>query len=197
MARILLLAGLLLGVFHTQAEARTIRYEFDVVGSNVYYQSISNPSGGSLTPGSADYDAFVAAYHPLRDMIGQTGNITFEAEQDTSDFRGDFTCVSGFLCPAITSFHYVFASDTGFTALGHFEWYLDGNLRFFDDGNIGGWADLNGTDHLWWAPQAEFSLANLTITDVTGQTQIAAAPLPAAGWLYAALGLVLLARRRR
>lgn len=195
MGRVLLCAGLLFGLLITAAEARTLRYEFDVVASTIDYQRLQDVSGNPLYPGTAAHEAFVAAHHPLRDMVGQTGSIAFELVQDSSDFRGPFTCISGFLCPAITSFHYVLATDTGFTALGHFEWRLDGELSFLDDGGIGGWAELNGIDHFWWAPRATFTLANPTITDVTGQTT--PVPLPASAWFFAPLGLLLFRRRTR
>ena len=180
-----------------------MRYAFDVVGTVIDYHSLSDASGNELTPGTADYDAFVAAYHPLAHLVGQTGRTVFEIK-DYDDWQsGNYAgaqmqCLSGLFCPATPGSFVAFNSSTGFSIYGsRFLWELrGGRLTFSDDGGIADWGTLNGSRYLWWDPRAAFTLTNLSITEVTGQTAPAAVPLPAAGWFYALILLPLLRRHR-
>ena len=141
--------GLLFGALHTQAEARTVCYEFDVVGSVIDYRRVNDIHGAPLTAGTVDYDAYVAAYHPLAHLTGQTGHTVFEV-QDYDDwvnggFAGArFNCLSGLFCPFDSGGHTTFNTSSGFRSYGgQFYWTLAGNtMTFSDDGGIAGWGDL-------------------------------------------------------
>lgn len=207
MLRFLLLTGLLCGLFSTPADARTIRYEFDVVGSAINYKSLSKLSAdpnANPTISAAEYDAFVAAFHPLGNLLGQIGSVAFEIQESVTGhpFSDNLTCFSGFLCSDFRLNGYVNFHPTGFLTAasggGGREWSLtagiagSGTFRFLEDGAISGSGTMGADSYFWWIPQARFDLANLTITDVTSVPLPAGAPLLAGALLTFAAG----ARRR-
>ena len=210
MLRFLLCAGLALGVFSSHAEAKTIRYEFDVVSSAIGFQQLYDlNTGRSIVAGTAEYDAFVAAFHSLGTIVGQTGSVVFEIDRIGENY-GSLTCTSGFLCADIHQYSATYGvsfpplaylSGFGPGAGSGEQWSLStgpaggGSFGFFDDGRISGAGSMNGTQYGWWAPWASFTLANLTATDVT----VTPVPLPAGAAFLAAgvLALGVAARRRR
>lgn len=211
MIRVLLLAGLLLGTFVFQAEARTLRYDFDMTGVRLDLGVLetAGPNSQTVQHGSQLYSDLVAAFHPLRDLIGTAaGQITLLA--DTT--QRTLACAAGAICPWISpllqpGFSILGADETGLTAIGLHEWGLytpgtlppgSGHFHFVEYGGPTSYT-LDGITYnrAYGEPFASFAFTGLTVSDVTGQIPIAATPLPAAGWLYAALGLLLLRRRGR
>ena len=198
----LILVSLLSSFISTQVEAKTIRYEFDVLRSSIGYNwlfKVLPDSDGSVS--GPEYAGFTAKYHPLGAALGKTGPVVLEAAVNYSSHypNGRLSCVSGFLC-AVTAFSYSLEVNfpylsssvlSGFSAWpGGYEWSLhidpsgQGALSFFDDGGIYGCGNWNGSTYCWGAALASFTLSNLTITE------IAPVPLPATAWL---LGLGILA----
>lgn len=120
-------------------------------------------------------------------------------------------CTAGAICPWISpllqpGFSILGANETRITAIGIHEWYLSapsllppgtGHFHFVKYGGPTSHR-LDGTTYnrVYGEPFASFAFTGLTVTDVTGQAPIASTPLPAADWLYAALGLLLLGRGR-
>lgn len=216
MLRFFVLPGLLFGFISTQAEAKTIRYEFDVVNSVIDYNQLykSDVSGGDNTVSAAEYEAFTARFHDLGMVQGQTGTVVLEATPDIihpepNNFTGYLSCVSGFLCSVADIFNpadkppvRVFSSGFSFgPCCGGFrhEWSLDGaqgTLHFKDDGDFLGSGVLDDIRYSWWMPQARFTLGNLSVSVLdAAPTPV---PLPATAW-FLGLGLAALgmqARRR-
>lgn len=226
MGRVLLWAGLFLGALITAAEARTLRYEFDVVGTRMSFDSLIDrgPSGDryiDIFSSNPTYQKIVAASHPLGFAHGRTtGHVVLDVHESpnaswnpsNTTEPAPFQCHVGFLCSTFDRMNQTYVpfyrpQDDGFSiyawnASG--EWYLDtrnsiagmGSLGFTDDlGSVP--FTLNGVQYLRGTAGASFTLANLTITDVTGQAYIVPTPLPATAWLFAPLGLLLFRRRRR
>ena len=207
MLRFLMIAGLLSGLFSTQADARTIRYEFDVVGSEIGYQQLEKwPELGQDTSISPEeLTAFTARYHALGSALGRTGSVALEVSEVPGWYGeiGQLSCVSGFLCQTgafwgsvyndmpifgFSGFLFGFSHDP----LSSHNWTLRGGLTFLDDGAWLGSATFNDSVFNWMRPQASFALANLTITEIAPVPLPAAAPLLAVGLLALGFG----ARRR-
>lgn len=201
MLRNLLFFGILCCLPLEAAEAKTIRYEFNVVDSAIGYQRLE----ASHTIGAAEYDAFTAAYHSLGGALGLSGPIILEVvENNKKSWETDLLCVSGFLCEsnAFQGSKVGNYSDlSGFNAYPPgYEWNLttsssgSGELSFFDDHAIGGGGFLGDVLYVWWGPQATFTLASLNISVVSAAPT--PVPLPAAAWLLG-LGLLILGRKTK
>ena len=208
----LVLIGLLSIFISAQAEARTIRYEFDVIASGFGFQGLHqfpynpsdpNPSGppADTTIGPEEYAAFVAAHHPLAPLIGQTGSVAFDLQLES----GIFDCVAGFLCSSIhrnfaSPFPGAFDPDRGFNLIDGASWWnffaqpsgtQSPFLSFGSDSLIYEIIEWNGgVYYLGGDATAWFSLTNMEIAPVPVP---AGAPLLAAGVLALGIG----ARRRR
>lgn len=194
----------------TQASSKTLRYTFDVVSSDIYfsglYQFSHDPSGpgtgegADTSIGPEELAAFTADNHSLKSIIGQTGTVVVEIKDD-GGFHGDFTCISGFLCPVLrmTSVSgYDPDSSLRFLNFDVWEWQFFTNssgerlLTFHDDGKVHNIVEWNSAFYfLWNGPQAKFEISDVIRTEVSAAP--APVPLPAAAWLLglgmAALGL--------
>lgn len=217
MLRFLMIAGLLSGLFSTQADARTIRYEFDVVDSWFSVGNlteISSPFTSNVTERQVEYNdplyqEVVAGIHPLADLIGKTGRVAMQLEIGWSDIYS-IDCLSGILCAEFNRMHPQPGSvvdsavnPNGFTIFAwgsSGEWYLgsnpmtgEGRLFFTDDRTWGtGW--LNGNFYEHGGATADFALANFTSTEISPVPLPAAAPLLAMGLM--AFGFVRRRARR-
>lgn len=209
-----IIAGFLLCLCSVQADASTIRYEFDIVSSVIDYgqlYKLGNP-GEDNTVSDLEYDAFLTKYHDLGTVRGQTGTVILEAtpvsiHPEPNNFTGYLSCVSGFLCSIADIFNPaekppVHVSSFGLSfgpCCGTFrhEWSLNGQtLRFNDDFEFVGFGDLDGIQYSWWMPRATFSLANLSVSVVDAAP--VPVPLPASvGLLGLGLAALGLTRRRR
>ncbi len=212
MFRFLMIIGLLFGMHSTQAEAKTISYEFDVVGSRfsvgtLYESSRFGGDGTRREIGHADpfYQEIMAAgAHSWSNLMGQTGHVAMRLHGDEFDLQS-VDCHSGFLCSDLNRMHSFVGltafDSSGFSMMSIFglgEWYLNGDpvtgegVLSVVDGASGGGFYLNDNLYEFGMTSAAFNLRNLTITE------IAPVPLPAAASLLA-IGLLTLgigARRR-
>lgn len=217
MFRLFLLFGFAFGLLSTHADARTFRYEFDVVDSVIdfgqliqesYDPSDPNPTGppADTDIGPAEYAAFVAARHPFRQYVGQAGSIVFEL--DSAPGRaGRLNCTSGFLCPTFPAYDLLgYDPDASFEFTAGFSsgdmWTMaltspgTGTFSGFDDDRVFENAQWNGGHYFWINPRASFTFANLIVTEIPGAPL--PVPLPATAWLLGLgiLGLGVNARRR-
>ncbi|MBK0329353.1 hypothetical protein I5535_18925 [Rhodobacteraceae bacterium F11138] len=207
MVRFLMIAGLLFGLFSTQADARTIRYEFDVVGSEIGYRHLDKWSepGQDTSISPEELAAVTAALHPLGSALDQTGSVVLEVSEVAGQYGeiGDLSCVSGFLCQtdAIWGSVYNYMPILGFSGfmmgfsydpMSSHNWTMGGDLEFLDDGSWLGSGSYNGTVYNWMVPQANFTLANFNATEIAPVPLPAAAPLLAMGLFALGIG----ARRR-
>lgn len=214
MLRVFLLTGLFLSFASTEVDARTIRYEFDIIDSvidfgrliqEVYDPSDPNPTGPPADPaiGAMEYTAFVAARHPFRAFVGQTGSVVFELEHSSSSSH--LHCTFGFLCPSFPTYDVLdplSSSSLGFTAgfsSGDI-WTMvatptgDGTFSGFDDDRVFENVEWNGGHYFWTNPRASFTFANLFVSEIQGAP--VPVPLPTAAWFLAA-GIVALGFKTR
>lgn len=212
MFRFLMIIGLLFGMHSTQAEAKTISYEFDVVGSRfsvgtLYESSRFGGDGTRREIGHADpfYQEIMAAgAHSWSNLMGQTGHVAMRLHGDEFDLQ-TVDCHSGFLCSDLNRMSAFVGSTafdlTGFRLMSVFglgEWYLrgdpvtgEGSLSLVDGASGGGFY-LNNNLYEYGMTTAGFNLRNLTITEIAPVPLPAAAPLLAIGLLTLGIG----ARRR-
>ncbi len=211
MLRFLMILGFLTGLFSTQADARTIRYEFDITETRLFvgaplqeYDSPFAYSGNfirTIPSGDPDYQEIVDSIHPLSGIAGQTGRVAIQVG-DNPAASGGVQCVNGLLCSYFEDSAVISSYDlNGFTLFQNFgHWSLgianavtgEGRL-FFTDDQTTGWGATGNYGYQHGGARADFSLANLAITDVTPVPLPAAAPLSAIGLLAFGIG----ARRRK
>jgi hypothetical protein len=209
----------------TQTSAKTIRYEFDVVGSNIGFMDLDKfvhddrPDSGpwkraDWQTGEREY--YIRKYHPLGDIYGLDGRVVldFNVQTETgvpgsrSERTGSISCVSGFLC---------LLDPSGFNELEN----NSSNLMFTTIvsqkyGNL--FFEIQDASMAWYPPGpplsgfvpcdfepdcrvdyfnefAGFSIENLIRTAVPAAP--APVPLPAAAWLLGVSLLTLGLIRRR
>lgn len=227
MFRLFIFIGIVFGLFSSHAEAKTIRYEFDVVESHIGFLDllkyspylVSYPDGSTHVPqtvapwqlGEREY--YIRKYHPLAIIYGLGGKVVLDlniltesATHGSGSQTGSISCVSGFLCLLEpSSFNVLTNNDLTltFTTLATRQY---GTLFFEIHGNLIEWYPL-ALPHMSGFVPCDFEPncyidyfrehAYFSIENLK-RTEVVPTPLPATAWLLVlALFALGLNERRR
>lgn len=168
------------------------KYEFDIAETEIFFWSLdyaSTPTGGSLERGSPTERAFVKAYHPMGSLLGQVGSVELTARY-LNEWFIEVTCISGLICNANNGIIsggswgvYSFQGQADRQGFDFFDASNDFYRASFDlpiDGTRGGsmiaqltniypfiYGDIGGVDLIGSFAQANFTLANVRVTELS------------------------------